>query len=172
MPMNLNPRPQPSEFVDNMPPLSDIEIHPDGIVNLAEALIETTKKDYISLAKSRYQTSHWDHRKDFSNPLNFVRRDPYGIFKAFGNGLEADDIFAAWDKLMLKEIKKGDYVKIITHNTMFPIDSICEVISLKNETADGFHYGQYYIVEREGDPHKARVSLNDIELYPRSPKRH
>ena len=156
-----------SEFVKAMPPLSEIDIHPDGLVNLAEALIETTKKDYISLAKMRYQTSRWDHNKDFSNPLNFVRRDPYGLFKNFGNGLEADDIFDAWDKLMLKDIRKGDYVKVVTRNTSFPLGSVCEVVALRTD-ATYPEYG-YYILEDEH--HKCKATIDDIELYPKPANR-
>ena len=162
-----------SAMVKALPPLSEIEVHPDGLINLAEALIETTKKDYIALAKARYQASHWDHHKDFSNPLNFVRRDPYGLFKNIGNGLGADDIFDAWDKLMLKSIKKGDYVKVISHNTSCPIGTVCEVIKLRTDQYYQARDG-YYIIRYRTPGVKYRdikVTIDDIELYPKLPNR-
>lgn len=165
--MKLNPHPEPEEFVKNMPPITSADdINPDGLVNLAEALIRSTKKYYISRAKAAYTTSHWNHRKDNSEALNFVRRDPYGLFKVVGD-VTADDIFDAWDKEMLKTIKKGDYVKIVTRNTSFPIHTVCEVKDVKIDS-DRPEY-RWYILQRVDDKIKIKVTLDDIELYPKLP---
>lgn len=169
--MNFNPHPEPEEFVKNMPPItSPDDINPDGLLNLAEALIRSTKKSYISTAKARFQTTgKWNHRKERDNSydMRFVERDPYGLFKVVGD-VTADDIFDAWDKEMLKTIKKGDYVKIVTRNTSFPIHTVCEVVKDVKIDSDRPEY-RWYILQRVDDKIKIKVTLDDIELYPKLP---
>lgn len=146
-------------------PLTAENINMDGVLHLAEALIKNTKRAYISVAKARFQTTgNWDHRKERNATLQFVREDPYHIFYSFGTLVSAEDIFDAWDKEMLKDIAKNDWVQVITSNTGLMRNAIGWINGIRMEGIKKDHK-LYHVITPTGN--QTWCTIDDIELLPR-----